>query len=673
MSKSTNPQLSERLALANAEDTPAEMLKKLGSDPSKNVRMAVAANPNTPEDVLLKLGQKFPDIVVDNPIFGILLLEKPDSEFVRLSLARSSKTSVETLTALAQIPDFRLLCTIAENPKTPSSVLGEVVQHSRNNLDYYDREFYKFEQICYVAAKNPNIPLKALITLAEKDDGQMRNAIAQNPNAPAFLLEKMVINNLDAIDEELFKQLHSHPNTTETILQYMDFLEEKPGTSPELLESLAKHQSSYVRQLVADHPRTPPHVLDALASDNETSVVNTLLENPQTTTDTLEKLTRNLAVKEFAKSERFLPYCHASEKIVRHVNVSPKILEILTDYTLPRYSIARLSSALPSLLRQVLAKAEIEKDVVLWELLVHNPNTPADVLDILFTTIERKQTQKTLKFLAPLLKHPNTPAHLLEKVAFNGGVPELLQAIAQNSSTSTKTLVSMAKICTNSLILRNIAANPNTPIEVLNQFAASPSLLVRSGVASNPVAPLQILERLSADEKSNVRAEVAQNQGIPLSMIEHLATDPDLAVQHALLKNPKTSQAVLEKFFDSTNEKVCVDLARHPNTPTEIVEQLAGSLAKTVRLTVIQRSDLNEKILEIAAEITFDLIEEYNVDDHDILAEIAKHPQTPVQLLYFLATHKHGSISEIDGDMIYHCNTLKPFRLVARRRLKAMS
>lgn len=95
----TSPEIKRNIA--SAEDTPADILEKLSSDSDRTVRALVASNPNTPTEVLFNLGAEFPDEITANPIFNLLMLENPGSEFIRLSLARSSTTPIDVLEKLA--------------------------------------------------------------------------------------------------------------------------------------------------------------------------------------------------------------------------------------------------------------------------------------------------------------------------------------------------------------------------------------------------------------------------------------------------------------------------------------------------------------------------------------------------------------------------------------------
>jgi hypothetical protein len=73
-------QISTPLAQLVAQNscTAPELLRELGNSSDVTTHQHVAANPNTPTEVLLKLGSKFPQQLLDNPIFSLLLLENPN-------------------------------------------------------------------------------------------------------------------------------------------------------------------------------------------------------------------------------------------------------------------------------------------------------------------------------------------------------------------------------------------------------------------------------------------------------------------------------------------------------------------------------------------------------------------------------------------------------------------
>jgi hypothetical protein len=64
--------------VAGNPSTPPEVLQELASLANKKIRKLVASNPNTDIDVLLKVGAEFPEDLLNNPVFLLLILEKPD-------------------------------------------------------------------------------------------------------------------------------------------------------------------------------------------------------------------------------------------------------------------------------------------------------------------------------------------------------------------------------------------------------------------------------------------------------------------------------------------------------------------------------------------------------------------------------------------------------------------
>ncbi|MGD1919844.1 MAG: hypothetical protein ACFCAD_13715, partial [Pleurocapsa sp.] len=85
---------------ASNENTSPAALDELAKSRSKIVRQYVASNPNTPIKTLEILSKEFPEEIAATPVFALLVLENPLNPFVKLSLARSTTTSEETLVKL---------------------------------------------------------------------------------------------------------------------------------------------------------------------------------------------------------------------------------------------------------------------------------------------------------------------------------------------------------------------------------------------------------------------------------------------------------------------------------------------------------------------------------------------------------------------------------------------
>ncbi len=226
-----------RRAIASAENTSAEVLKKLSKDPDAEVRGAVASSPNTPIEILEKLGEEFPEEIINNSIFNLILLENPDSRFIQLSLARSSTTPKETLAQIAETADQAIILAIAHNASTPQKTLirlllemtlaqqelinedqisssteriidsyGQILWAIANNINTpIDALKHHGSWLVHKVAENPNTSLQILENLANDEDNNLRVKVARNPSSSLQLLE-ILASDQDLNVKEIAKQ-----------------------------------------------------------------------------------------------------------------------------------------------------------------------------------------------------------------------------------------------------------------------------------------------------------------------------------------------------------------------------------------------------------------------------------------------------------------------------------
>ena len=142
---------------ANAS-TPSHLLIELSKHEDSCVRSLVASNPNTPLETLKCLGSEFADAIVENPVFDLLKLEDANSEFVRLTLARSTKTPPEVLAKLiaTENPDVQICWEVANNINTPIDALGNLAIEIVNQSNSIDDWFSWFVVVAHIIG-NPNI------------------------------------------------------------------------------------------------------------------------------------------------------------------------------------------------------------------------------------------------------------------------------------------------------------------------------------------------------------------------------------------------------------------------------------------------------------------------------------------------------------------------------------
>jgi hypothetical protein len=146
-------------------------------------------------------------------------MENPESQSVRLSLARSSTTSPDTLAKLAEwlgkgailynSDTEAILCALAQNPNTPISILERFAQHPpfihpEDGVPYMDRRGFgdpnSYLFVC--VARNPNASELVLFQLARsssvnnypmfgRPSESLRCAITAHPKVSVMLLNKL--------------------------------------------------------------------------------------------------------------------------------------------------------------------------------------------------------------------------------------------------------------------------------------------------------------------------------------------------------------------------------------------------------------------------------------------------------------------------------------------------
>jgi len=369
-----------RLVASNSA-TPPEVLYKLAKFRHYSIRKNLAANPNTPTDVLLKLGKYFPEELLNNPVWSLLLLEN-------MNLFKQILKDTKLLLRLLTYDSNRLLMETIENDKIliPELWLQKSAEHRSSD-------------VCCCIATHPKTPISVLEKLALSASYDVRKEIARNPNTPVTLLEKLVID---------------------------------------------EHQ--YVRREVACNPNTPVNLLEKLAENEKSYIVSTAIaSNIKTPSYILE----NFIIKQYICYNDF--------------ELSCLLPQVISNPNTPAYIIEKLAEKSVWQVREIVAR---------------NLNTPAYILE----KLAEKNVWQVRKLVAC---NPNTPPYILEKLA-EDDEPAVRKSVASNSKTPAYGLEKIAEFDVDKWwILKAIANNPNTSINVLVKLAESKFPSVRRDAQYN--------------------------------------------------------------------------------------------------------------------------------------------------------------------------------------------
>jgi hypothetical protein len=105
-----------RKEIAQARAANSQRAGELAVHPSRWVRMECAKNPNTPSSSLLELAGAFPIEVLENPIFPMLLMERPDfATAINSSFWVDTRLPRELILMAIQHPSERVLSAVSSN------------------------------------------------------------------------------------------------------------------------------------------------------------------------------------------------------------------------------------------------------------------------------------------------------------------------------------------------------------------------------------------------------------------------------------------------------------------------------------------------------------------------------------------------------------------------------
>lgn len=171
-----DPLLKLLRLVANNPNTPPDFLEEISNGIDETARKNVAANPNTPTEVLLRLGTVYPEQVLNNPVFSLLLLENPN---------------------LVEKIHFHTLKSFLLQEKCPISFLEWAANHSH-------------QSVVAAVAVNLNTPTNILEQLAEHDEKDVRKAVAENINTPAIVLARLTRDEVTSVRRAATQNLNKH-------------------------------------------------------------------------------------------------------------------------------------------------------------------------------------------------------------------------------------------------------------------------------------------------------------------------------------------------------------------------------------------------------------------------------------------------------------------------------
>lgn len=431
--------LKSDISSAKYNTTDPDKIKEFSQHPSWQVRHAlVERNSNIPPEVILALSKD------------------PDGN-IRAEVASSKNTPPNVLASMSNDIESYVVKRIAENKNTPAETINELVKNSKPNTD-----------ISVGIANNHLAPQSALESIYNSattinDNGperaQILKNLASNISTPLYILK--ILSKVNGFNGAEFM---IPPKDMWRLDSVRAHVADNPSTPPETLIELAKIDDRDVQQNIATNKNSPAEALHLLINNKYTSIRQHIAEHPNTSTEDRLNLYKSLPPRSF----------EATDRVFRIQSLPSDFLEKSIDIAVNRndisvlYDIAEHKNTPPAALTKILkiihsrvfdGLNSSSKDIE--SKLSRNKNTPEDILFQLYNN--------ELNWPS-LAANKNIPQKLFNDL-YESQSPKVLENLIDFSPLITPELLEELSKNPNPHIRKAIIYHPNTPINIIKEFA----------------------------------------------------------------------------------------------------------------------------------------------------------------------------------------------------------
>ena len=416
------------------------------------------------------------------------------------------------------------------------------------------KKLSRFVSTNYYTHNNFNKP-EYLRKLAQSNDWRKRTRVAENHNTPVDVLE--ILSN-DPFDND---------GTGSAFVRKA--VARNPATPIIILEKLAEDWSKSVRSSVASNPSTPVYLLKSLTTYRYgMPVFYALARNPS--------LPSYLLV-DIAKSTNDLMVL---ELIAKHSNTPLEILIELLKRVEKKWS-SRLTI---SIAKNHNASPELINKIYLDSLEVSNSS------DISFKG--KHLYRQSVKIRTAIAENINTPISILHELEKEMNIG-ILYGLAKNRKLPNNFIKLLVNDYSSEYSIQKcLAQNLSVPIDILKKLTTHNNFLVRKeaiktiriiygNIAANPETSVEQLQEMLKHQDIEVRLAVTKHtQGLSLLLDRCLKPERCLPEQNSLNRvlagmHPAISQQQIDNLFHSESWLDRLSVACNPKIPREYLLQLA--------------------------------------------------------------------------------------------------
>lgn len=248
----------------------------------------------------------------------------------------------------------------------------------------------------------------------------------------------------------------------------------------------------------------------------------------------------------------------------------------------------------------------------------HNENLieAISLLEPLVRSFKNETKDANYAIITSIARHDSTPA-------------SVLKMLVKKSNTHLQTLVAMRDDCEPSMqkvlyeseeevVREALSYNTNLDKEILKK------LFKRKEYAENMAKYISLNDELFELFVNEYSKELAQNNSLNIEMQKTLAALEDEMTKLSLASNEMLTESVITKLLEESNKSIDLAIYANPTTSKEILEEAYKDVANNVALS--KNENTPKTVLTSLA----------NSQDADVLKNLAKNINTPVDVLYQL-------------------------------------
>ncbi|MBE9032613.1 hypothetical protein IQ266_23010 [filamentous cyanobacterium LEGE 11480] len=292
--------------------------------------------------------------------------------------------------------------------------------------------------------------------------------------------------------------------------------------------------------------------------------------------------------------------------------------------------------------------------------IAQNPQSDSHSLDQLANSpdaaVRRAVAKNPNTSIATCLKldaeFPNDPALFVRAASNPNTPPELLQVLFRKYRH---------------VVVSAISQNPHTPTPILEGLGQSDNLVMQGYLIHNPSSPTSVIERLAATHNPKWQTAITAHPNVSplardiinfmnggtkpaIAILERLAQDTRKPLRCLVATFPQTPSSILAILAQDTDKEVFLKVAQHPNLTAPQLEALTKKIvtahqqwlksSSVIDLTwgetfhaIVQHPNITAKALASLAELKHD--QQYETDE--AIRKIIEHPLTPAKTLTMFA------------------------------------